>query len=444
VSLIRWSSFLATALVASTAAPLCAAPAEPQPEDSLLASLVEEALAANPRVAAAAAAASASRARPVQVRSLPNPMLSVGYTNDGWAPTLGSREMTTLAIVASQELPYPGKLRLRGAIAENEARETEQAVARARLGIAAGVKRAYAGLLLARELLVLAHQKQEAWDQIEGVVRARYAVGQGTQQDVVRAQVEASRSGLLEIQQGADEQVRLAELNALLARPAAQPLNAEARLTLRPVAESLDAALERLAVLSPEVKAADLGLERGALGVDLARKSYKPDLSLQVGYANRGGLDPMWEASVGFSLPLYRKRLAGGLAEAEALRTTSLRAAEATRLLLRLRTEQRLAVLAATERTLSVYDERILPQDRLAVDAGLAGYQAARLPFVAVLDATTALYDDLAARLTLLASHAQVKASLEEASLEDKPSMPAAGPLGRAPGGSGTMEGGAQ
>jgi outer membrane protein TolC len=191
------------------------------------------------------------------------------------------------------------------------------------------------------------------------------------------------------------------------------------------------------------VKAAELGMERSALGLDLSRKSYKPDLNVQAGYMNRGGLDPMWLASVGISLPLNRKRLSAGVAEAEALRQTARHSAEAARLLLRRRTQQRLTLLAATERSLALYDERILPQDRLAVDAGLAGYQAAKLPFVAVLEATKALYDDLMTRIALLASHAQLEASLEEASLEDVPSLPGAG-LSGAPGGNDARAGGAK
>ncbi len=87
-------------------------------------------------------------------------MLQVGYTNDGWSPSLGSQEMTTLGIMASQDLPFPGKRRLRGEVAELDARRSEQQLARARLWLAAEVKRAYSGLLLARELLVIAGEQK--------------------------------------------------------------------------------------------------------------------------------------------------------------------------------------------------------------------------------------------------------------------------------------------
>ena len=65
-------------------------------EDPLLASLIDEALSKNPDVAAARQAAVAAGQRPAQARSLANPMFSVGYTNDGWSPSLGTMQMTTL------------------------------------------------------------------------------------------------------------------------------------------------------------------------------------------------------------------------------------------------------------------------------------------------------------------------------------------------------------
>ena len=58
--------------------------------DPALAALVEEALSKNPDVLAARQAAAAAGQRPAQARALPNPMLSVGYTNDGWSPSLGT------------------------------------------------------------------------------------------------------------------------------------------------------------------------------------------------------------------------------------------------------------------------------------------------------------------------------------------------------------------
>ena len=399
-------------------------------DDPVLGALVEEALSRNPDVLGAQEAVRAARNRPAQARSLANPMLSAEYTNDGWRPTLGTMDMTTLAFMGSQDLPYPGKRRLRGEIAEREADQVEQQLQRVRLGVEARVKRAYYGLVLTRDLLELVREQEEIWKQIEGVARARYVVGQGAQQDVLRVQIEVTRIEQLRTEQQAEAEIRLAELNRLLDRPAVAPLETPTRLDLRPEQESLEAVLPALEAISPEIKAAALAVERDRLGVDLARKEFKPDFSVQGAYMNRGGLDPMWQAGVGVSFPFYRKRLSAGLAEAEARRGSSERAAASARLQLRFRTQERLSQLRATRRVAELYGDGVIPQDRMSVDAAIANYQTGKVPFIAVLEALTTLYNDRATHLGLLANQERIRASLQEASLEETSGMSSAGAAG--------------
>ncbi len=419
-----------------TSAPARAQVPWPVPvEDPALAALIEEALSKNPDVAAARQAVVAAGQRPAQARSLPNPMFSVGYTNDGWSPSLGSMEMTTLAFMASQELPYFGKRGLRGDIASREVGQVDQQAARIGRSITAAVKRAYYGLLLSRHLLDLIRDQEENWKQIEGVARARYTVGQGAQQDVLRVQVEVTRIEQLQAEQEAEAEIRLAEMNRLLARPPQAPLETPARLALRPVQGSLDQLFDWATAVSPELKGVGLGIERASLAVDLAKKEFKPDFSVQTAYMNRGGLAPMWQAGIGISIPIYRKRLSAGLAEAEAQLRSTQRVIESVRLQLRFRTQERLTQLKTTEKVATLYGEGIVPQDRMSVEAALANYQTGKIPFIAVLEALTTLYNDRATHLRLLANHEQTLASLEEASLDPTSGM-VSGAGGMAVGGS--------
>jgi outer membrane protein TolC len=400
--------------------------------DPVLDALIGEALRANPDLLALQEAVLAARARPDQARSLRDPMLSVVYTNDGWSPSLGTENMTTLAFMGSQELPWPGKRRLRGDVAALEAALAEQQLERARLGIVAAVRRAYSGLVLSRERLELVREQEQLWRQIEGVARARYAVGQGAQPDVLRVQIEVTRVDQLRTEQEAESRIRAAELNRLTGRPATSPVDTSARLALHPVAEDLDQAVERLAGISPELRSAAVVQQRASALAALASKEFKPDVSVQAGYMNRGGLDPMWQAGASISLPVYRKRLSSGQAEAEAQVRAGARLAESVRLQLRYRTEERLAQLQATQKIAGLYGQGIIPQDRMSVDAAVANYQSGKVPFIAVLEALTTLYNDRATHLTLLANHARIRASLEEASLESTSSLAAASASGMA------------
>lgn len=426
----RTVAALAAMLALAFARPAAAQAAADEPA---LAALVAEALANNPDLKALEQSVAAARARPAQARSLADPMLSVGYVNEGWSPSLGSMPDSTLSVMVGQNLPWPGKRALRGAIAEQAAGQAVQQLERAKLSVAASVRRAYHGLRQARMLLELVGDQAAVWNQIEGVARARYTVGQGVQQDVLRTQIEVTRVGQLEAEQRAEETVRRAELNRLLGRSPEQPIELEAAAPAALAAagaEPLEAAVERLRALSPELAAARLAIEQSRLAVELAKKDFKPDLTLQAGYMNRGGFDPMWQAGASINLPLARGRRKAALAEAEA----SLRAADqrvaAMDLQLRFRTQERLARLESINRLAQLYEQGVLPQSRLSVEAAIASYQSGRVPFVSVLEALGTLYADRGALIRLIAARGQVLASIDEASLEattDAPAMPAMG-----------------
>jgi cobalt-zinc-cadmium efflux system outer membrane protein len=397
------------------------------PEPASLDGLVEEALANNPDLQAAGEQAAAAEARPEQARALADPVVSLQYTNDGWSPTLGEREMTTLAFMGSQTLPWPGKRGLRGALAAKDAAQARLRIERARLGLAASVKRAYWALALARETLELLGEQAQAWRETEAVARARYAVGQGAQQDVLRAQVEITRYEQRRAAQEAEIEVRTVELNRLLGRSLNAPAPPVARLALRP--QPLDApALEaRAEALSPVLRSAGLAREREQLAAQLAGRDFRPDLTLQAGYMTRGGLDPMWQAGVGVNLPVVRGRRRAAVAEAEALGRAAARQADAVREQLRYRTRERLAQLRAAETLARLYSDGVVPQARLAYESSIASYQSGRVPFLAVLEALSGLYADRAGHLGVLAAHERTRAALEEASLEATSEMPVAG-----------------
>jgi outer membrane protein, heavy metal efflux system len=407
--------------------------AEPPPtggEEPALAALVQEALARNPDLLAAQEAATAARARPDQARSLPDPMLSLVYTNDGWAPSLGEQSMTTLGFMGSQVLPWPGKRGLRGDIASKDADAVAEEIARVRLGLTAAVERAYWSLVLAQDLLALVSEQEEIWKEIEGVARARYAVGQGALQDVLRVQVELTRVEQLRTEQQAEGEVRRAELARLVARSPEAPIEIAGPLTLRQEPRSPEELLTLAEQTSPELRAAAAAIDRDRLAVGLAEKEFRPDFTVQAGYMNRGGLDPMWQAGVGVNLPIHRKRLESGLAEAQARARASEQRRESIRLELQFRTRERLAQLKTAEAIARLYADGIIPQARMSVEAAIANYQAGKVPFISVLEALSTLYGDRSTHLRTLAAHERIRASLAEASLEATSEMPTGGGAG--------------
>jgi outer membrane protein TolC len=192
-------------------------------------------------------------------------------------------------------------------------------------------------------------------------------------------------------------------------------------LALEHEARPLDALVAATLETSPELRAAAALVERERLASELTRLDFKPDFALQAGYMNRGGLDPMWQAGVGVNLPIRRKQREAAVAESRARLRGAERRIESLRLLLRLRSEERAALLRSIEEQVTLFGRGVIPQDEMSVEAAVANYRAGKLPFIAVLEALGSLYGDRGAQLRLLAAHRTIRASLEEASLTATP-----------------------
>ena len=388
------------------------------PPATTLEALVSEALRRSPEILEAQATLDAARQRPAQAGALDDPRVGIVYTNDGWTPSLGREDMTTLAVMGSQALPYPGKRGLRRQIASADADLATAEVDRVRRTVAASVARAYWNLALARGLATLAVEKRELWQRVEETARALYAAGPGGQLDVFQAQGEAARVEEEHIGLATDGRLRQAEINRLLARELDTPVETPDLATVVHEPRVLAAMTAAADATVPEVGAAGVALERTRLAVALARRQSRPDFAVQGAYMNRGGMPPMWQAGITASLPIRGDRRRAAVGEAEARLRQAEARVESVRLTLRLRTEERVARLGAIERIASIYRDTLIPQRRLATDSALATYSAGVGSQVAVLATLNALVADRAEYMRVLARQALGRVALEEAALE--------------------------
>ena len=423
----RWT--LPATLAAGVLA-ISAPAAEPPPADPVEA-LVAEALEKSPALAAARAEVAAARERVAPAGTLPDPMLSLGYENDGASFSLGEEPMTRLSLMAEQQIPWPGKLRAAAKLAGADVAVVEARLARIRLSVEAAVRRAAARLLEARELEAVTREQGTTWERIEAVARNRYAAGMGTQQDVLRAQAERTRLLQQARRDEAAGRAALAELRRLLLRGPDEPLSLAGGLA-DSLPEAPDAAAERARAEeeSPELALVRKVAERETLAIDLARRDRAPDLVASAGYMNRGSLPLMWAVGLGVSVPVFSsRRQEPRVREAEA-RLAAAKAAEAdVRSLLLARTEERLALLDQLAEEARLDRESLLVQDRLAVEAALASYGTGTVPFVTVLEAIGTEFSDRRAALARLAGFRTAKADLLELSLEGASAMtPSAAP----------------
>ena len=360
------------------------APAGAQP----LPSLVEEALRNNREILAAQKRYEAARQRPSQASSLPDPTVSVGYTSNGgpWPVAGIGREATSNAgLTVSQEMPFPGKRKLRGEIAAKEAdAEFEQYLA-VRLNVVSRLKQSYHELHHATVGIAFVKRYQDVLRNILRISEARYAVGRAAQQDVFKAQTQFSifETQLLRYEQERDS--KEIEIGALLNRPATGRIEVPEDMAPGELTVTLDEMLAHARTQAPALTREQKVVERSELAANLARKSYYPDYTVSGGYFNQGGLPPMWQFRVDFKLPAwFGTKQRAEVNERVFTASQARHDYEAADVGIQASIREQYTLAATARKLVNLYQKSVIPEAQLALESSLAGYQTGALDFLSV------------------------------------------------------------
>jgi outer membrane protein, heavy metal efflux system len=297
--------------VRAVAAPL---DAEPRLE---LRSLVREALENNPDIRAAQQRWVAAKAVIPQVKTLPDPLINLGYDQV---------EERGVTYGFSQEIPFPGKLRLRGEVATREAERVEQEYLAVPLRIIARLKEAFYDLAFVHRSIETVEKNRRVLLDFAQTAEARYAVGRGVQQDIFRAQTEVSRLlGRLATLEQRKASLQ-AEINRLVNRPPAAPLGIPQSIQMQPLRRPLEDFTVLVEQASPLLQAQYKSVERGDQNIALARREFLPDFSVSAGGVRNETLKKNgYQVMLGIKVPLYyatkqREAVREALASREACR----------------------------------------------------------------------------------------------------------------------------
>lgn len=350
-----------------------------------LATLIEEAKKNDPAILAAERAAKAATYVAPQVSSLPDPQFTLqqfsvgsprpfaGYTNSNFA---------YIGVGASQQLPYPGKLKLRGDLANRDADVVKVHSEVVSYDEIEKLKAIYFQLSYLQQTLGILQRNDALLRQVEQQAEAHYSAGQGNQQDVLKAQLEHTKI-LREIsmhhQLVGEAQ---AELKRIVRRLQDSPdINTEplSATFLRYTAAEL---LDRVREQDPNIREQSAMVQRNQTSVELARKEFRPDF----------GVSYMWQrtdptqfrayymATFNVNFPRRKPRQAA-LAEAQVNVERTQQELD-TQLQSGLAEVQKQYVITKTsEEQLLIYRDGLIPQAQATIQAGLAAYQSNREDF---------------------------------------------------------------
>jgi len=360
-------------------------------EPTILADLLTEAERNNPQVQAVRHGWQSAKQVPTQVAPLPDPQVVLQQMNVGSPrPFAGytNSDFAYIGVGFSQDLPYPGKLRLRGEIAQKDADVTQQKYESVRRAVLAAVKMAYFQLgYLAKRQKILDEDAQ-LLQQVEQAAESRYRNGLGNQQDVLQAQLERTKL-LREINRNQLEQGKTqAELKNLLNRSQSSTDIETAELSESTPAYTFEQLLAEAKAGNPDLAGMQKIVGRQGLQIDLAKKDFYPDFNVQ-GMWQR--TDPSqfrayYQFTVGMRIPIYRsRRQRPELAQAESDRDRAKSEYEVQSQQTAFQLRQQYVTAEKSAELLKIYREGLIPQARAELQAGMAAYQSNRQDFQALL-----------------------------------------------------------
>jgi cobalt-zinc-cadmium efflux system outer membrane protein len=353
-----------------------------------LRALLQEAEQKNPQIAASFHAWQASRSVPKQASALPETQLSVQQFSVGSPRPFAGYSNSDFAYIgfgASQDIPYPGKRQLRGRVAEHEADSMEAQTDSVRSTVVGNLKMVYFRMAYIQQTLGVLQRSDTLLTQVQEAAEARYRVGQGIQQDVLKAQLQHTKI-LQEIAHHHQEEGLLeAQIKQVLGRPQESADIVAETLTLRALPYTAAELLQRAREQNPDVHSKHATVRQQETQVELAHKNFRPDFNVQYEYEHTGSqARDYYMATFGIRLP-NRGRQKAELAEAQENQERARQELDAESQRVLSEVQQQYVRATTSEERLKIYSDGLVPQSEATFQSALSAYQSNRQDFESLL-----------------------------------------------------------
>jgi len=360
--------------------------------------LVDEALQNNPAILAAKKKWEVYKERIPQASALEDPMFSFGIINLPTSFSFHQEDMTMKEFSISQKFPFPGKRPLMKEMASKEAEAVSTEIQAKVHQIIRDVKAAYYDLSHVYRTTEVVKKNKEILENFAKIAETRYAVGEGIQQDVLKAHVEVSK--MLDDLIMLDQRKRAleAKLKALLNRPPETQVGEPEEVIFTKFLYTLEELQKMALEMNPTLKGMKKMIEAKEKAYALAKREYYPDFNFRFAYGQRDKLmgmrqDDMLTGMVEINIPIfYKSNQEPKVAEKKA----EILAAEAQYRAMKNEVLFMIADMSSmtqrVERQIDLYKTGIIPQASLQINSAMSAYRVNRADFMTLLDSQMTLY----------------------------------------------------
>ena len=360
---------------------------------------VEAALANNPSLDAMRERIRMKENAAIKAGALDDPKLRVGVTNvplRSW--DFREEDMTGKEIGFSQMFPWPGMLKTRTNMVLREKEETEFVLEEMRSMLRSEIKMTYAELASVRKQIEAVRRSQDVLKDIVGVTQEIYAVGKGSQPDVLRGQVEFGRMREMRIDLESREQVLSVRLNTLAALPPDRPVPPLEDLPEIAVSRGQKELEEIYEAERPARKAVQARVHRGDSSIRMAKLAGKPEFEVSFSYMQRDAMpdgtkrSDMFSSMVMMTLPIWRKeKIEPGIREMEAEKRMAGRELANLDLETSNSIGRSLATMKSRREAAVLYRTTLIPQAEQSFQATAESYRVGKTDFPMLMDAIMAI-----------------------------------------------------
>jgi len=369
--------------------------------------LIDEALEKSPYVQVFKMNKDALWERPSQVKFWDDPKVTLGVTN---LPTddfdFNKQDMTQKTVSVMQNIPFPGISRLKEKAAVEEAKGAESELENIEIRTVNAVKTAYYDLYFVNNAIKITDENIDLMKKFVELTQSKYEVGNGLQEDILKAQVELYKLQEKMINLKQKEASIKADMLRLLNRNDGEQLQVVPKIEKTVNTVSFEDLKTTVLEENPLLRQLDHTVAQKETEYLLAKKSYYPNFSITAAYGQRDdGLDDKHRSDfmsllvsllVGVNIPIWFKnkqnkqvaetqiRIIQEKARFQSLKNDIL--FKLNDILTKIKKEEALVVL---------YKEQIIPEASQSLEADMSAYQVGRLDFLNLLNSQMTLLNQI-------------------------------------------------
>jgi cobalt-zinc-cadmium efflux system outer membrane protein len=384
---------------------------------------IDAALADNPSLDAMRERIRMRENAAIKAGALDDPKLRVGVNSvPVRSPDFRTEDMTTKEIGISQMFPWPGMRKTRTDMVLREKEETEFVLEEMRSMLRSEIKMTYAELASVRKQIEAVRRSQDVLKDVVGVAQEIYAVGKGSQPDVLRGQVEFGRMREMRIGLENRESVLSVRLNTLAALPPDRPVPPLEDLPEIAVSRGQKELAEIYEAERPARKAAQARVHRGESSIRMANLAGKPEFEVSASYMQRDAMpdgtkrSDMFSSMVMMTLPIWRKeKIEPGIREMEAEKRMAGRELANLDLDTSNSIGRSLATMKSRREAAILYRTTLIPQAEQSFQATSESYRVGKTDFPMLMDSLMAVLNFRKEYLGMVGELHMTKARLEAA-----------------------------